>query len=329
MGLLVILSVIRGFNDYFIQSITSFFPHILIEGPLDEPLEETEKIITVSFDEGVILKNGDFSGIMKISSDETGLESFNEFIIDGEIPSSIEEIAIGQLLLEELKLKKGDNVQIFSMKNTIQTEMKNYTISGIFESGMYQYDSSFILSRGENLYWTAIYLENPLDANEYIKQIDAHTISWTETNSSFTSAIAVNEFFAVIISLFVLIIAGFGIMNSILFSVLTRRREISILSSLGFTSRQTSIIFVLQSFLISITGILAGLVVGFIVLFIVQRIQIPLPSDVFYMKYLPVKTHFSDVGLTLLVELGISIFFSLIPARRASKVDPMDVLKNE
>ena len=329
MGLLVILSVIRGFNDYFIQSITSFFPHILVEGSLNEPLQDTKKIINVSFDEGVILKNGEFSGIMRISSDEIGLESFGEFIIDGEIPSALDEIAIGQLLLEELKLQRGDSVQIFSMKNNIQTEMKNYTISGVFESGMYQYDSSFILSTGDNLYWTAIYLQNPLDADEYIKKIDGHTVSWTETNSSFTSAIAVNEFFAVIISLFVLIIAGFGIMNSILFSVLTRRREISILSSLGFTSRQTSIIFVLQSFLISITGILVGLIVGFIVLFIIQRIQIPLPSDVFYMKYLPVKTHLSDVGLTLLIELGISIFFSMIPARRASKVDPMDVLKNE
>jgi len=329
MGLLVILSVIRGFNDYFVESITSFFPHILIEGSPDNSIKEAEKIISVSFKEGVILKNGEFSGIMQLSSDNSGLNNFNEFIIEGKTPQNYDEIAIGKVLSDELNVEKGDTVQIFSIKNNLQPETQNYKISGIFESGMYQYDSSFTLNKGDDLHWTAIYLKNPLKADDYIKNIEGNAVTWTEMNTTFTSAIAVNEFFAIIISLFVLVIAGFGIMNATLFSVLTRKREISILSSLGFTYRQTSLIFVIQSFLISISGIIFGLLIGFLVLAIIQNIQIPLPSDVFYIKYLPIKTHLSDILLTISIEIGISMIFSVLPARRAGKIDPMDVLKSE
>ncbi|RKX50843.1 MAG: hypothetical protein DRP32_01380 [Thermotogae bacterium] len=333
-GLIVILSVIHGFDALLLDSLTGFFPHLLVDStskPVDD-IDGISRIFHLELSEGVISMGGKFKGVIVYTTDAEGLGFFSRFVLSGEPPED-GEILIGSALSESLGLKPGDAVQMtWSVIN--RPFSRRVIVSGILKTGVYQFDSNICIANdnSSNGLW-AIYLNDPRQANrvkeELGKKIAGNIYTWTELNESFAKAVKVDEFFALVITLFVVLLSGFGIMNAILYSVLTRRHEIGILSSLGLSPGYIAFVFWMQAVIVSIVGLLLGSIIGGVSLLIISGVKVPLPEEVFYATYLPVKFSWSDFLLALIFEFVLITIFSLIPARHAGKVDPMEVLRYE
>lgn len=334
VGLIVVLSVINGFDSLLIESLTSFFPHLLVDSP-DYVPSETSEILTyfpLSIRESVVSMGSDFSGSFVYATNEDGLRYIGRFLQDGRMPLVEGEIVLGREIMEKLALSMGDTILLYSYKGR-EPVSKQYTVVGTLKTGIYQFDSSVCVVRGDLFDFTAVYLLDPMKADDFKRRIEGNTpfivYSWQELNQSFYKAVKMDEFFTVLITVFVVLLSGFGVSNSILYSVLTRKKEIAVLSSLGLSSKGISAIFGFQVAYIAAFGSATGVSAGVIISYLISKIQIPLPSDVFYATSLPVKVDPMHVLAAVIFEFSLAIVFSVVPARIAGKIDPMEALRHE
>jgi len=334
IGLIVVLSVINGFDSLLIESLTSFFPHLLVDSPDYVPsgINELLTYFPLSIHEGVVSMGTNFSGSFVYTTNEDGLRYINRFLQDGRMPLAEREIVLGKEIMEKLALTIGDIILLYSYKGR-EPVSKQYTVVGTLNTGIYQFDSSVCVIRGDLFDFTAVYLLDPMKASEFKRRIEKDTsfvvYSWQELNQSFYKAVKMDEFFAMLITVFVVLLSGFGVSNSILYSVLTRKKEIAVLSSLGLSSRSISAIFGFQVAYIATFGSAIGVSAGVMISYLISKIQIPLPSDIFYTTSLPVKIEPLHVLIAVIFEFSLAIVFSMIPARMAGKIDPMEVLRYE
>jgi len=133
-----------------------------------------------------------------------------------------------------------------------------------------------------------------------------------------------------VILMLIVMVAAFNIVSTLIIVVMEKSRDIAILKSMGATDLSVMKIFVLQGVVIGGVGTLFGLLGGLAVCRLLARYQfIQLPSDVYYLDRLPVRMEAMDVGLVLLMAVGISFLATLYPAWRASRVNPVEALRYE
>lgn len=144
-----------------------------------------------------------------------------------------------------------------------------------------------------------------------------------EGNGHLESANTLRDIIAIAVSLTILIVAGFGIYNIMNMTVSEKIREIAILKAMGFEGRDIVQIFLVQSVIIGLIGGFVGLLLGFIIASIVDRIPFKIPSfDTLPISYLP-----ADYILAMVFGLIITFVAGYLPARKASKVDPVEILR--
>ncbi|AKI96944.1 ABC transporter permease [Kosmotoga pacifica] len=332
-GLMVVLAVIHGFDALLLDSLTGFFPHLLVDSDI-KPVEDTNEFIAVfriGMSEGVLSNGRDFKGVIIYDTDQVGLNFFSKFIVSGRYPEA-GEVLLGSRLSENMNLEPGEKVNITRVVDgkPVSTEK---TISGILRTGIYQFDSTICITRSRDGSFWAVYLDDPRNAEKVRikleKELTGDIYTWTELNGSFAKAVKIDEFFALIITFFVVLLSGFGIMNATLYSVLTRKHEIGILSSMGLSPGYIAFVFWLQAIVVSFIGLLIGAALGGVSLLIISNIRIPLPQDVFYATYLPVQLKLTDIFFAIVFEFFLVTMFSLMPTRYIGKIDPTEVLKYE
>ncbi|BBE31644.1 lipoprotein ABC transporter [Tepiditoga spiralis] len=324
-GLIVITSVINGFDTVLIKSITNFYPHLTINGKYKEKLPNELYHFEFNLNNSMISKNGKYDFIQLLELDNT--EFYDSLIISG---NSKNGVVIGNELAKKLYLKVGNTLNLFELHGFLPIS-KNYTVSGIFKSGVYQFDSKIaFLKDTSKKKFTGIILKDPKKAfnlkEKYLKNYSS--LTWKESNSSLTKTVEVDSLFAFLITLFVFLMSGFSISNSITFSIITRKREIGIFKSLGMTSNQISKIFIREGLIISTYGYLSGLFLGLITSLIISFLKIPLPKGIFYVDYLPISININIVFISLLVTFITVYIFSFFTTRKILKFDTLEALKN-
>ena len=334
IGLIVVLSVINGFDSLLIESLTAFFPHLLVHSPdyIPSKMDEILTYFPLSIRESVISAEKDFSGGLVYATDERGLKYIERFLESGRIPFNANEIMLGEEIMKKLALSSGDTILLLTYKDG-KAVSRQFTVVGVLKTGIYQFDSSVCVVRGGQFDFTAVYLFDPMKAEEVKKKIEEDNLfsvySWQELNQSFYKAVKVDELFAMMITIFVVLLSGFGVSNSVLYSVLTRKKEIAVLSSLGLSSKSISAIFGVQVAYVAIFGSMVGVGAGLTISYLISKLKIPLPSDIFYATTLPVKIEPLHILIAVVFEFFLAIMFSAIPAKMAGKVDPMEAIKHE
>ena len=335
MGLLVILSVIRGFDESLLKTLTSFYPHVVSFSPsVLESFDGGKMVLS----ESVVMAGDTVKGCILFGIDEKIQERFSHMIVRGRMPLK-GECVVGKDLASTLMLREGDLITVVTGDlSTRKIKSFRYTISGIADFGIYQYNSRVIILNISDalnfaLPLTVYYLSDPRKADEVARYVESKTgaraLSWLELNATYAKAIKIDELFAMIITIFVVMLSGFGVSNSVLYSVMNRRKQIAILMSMGMSARQVRTIFILIPLAVAFLGILVGVACGMVITSMMKLIRIPIPSDVFLTEHLPVLLKFQDVLLSSLFMMGIAVVFSLLPSSLASKVDPGEVLRSE
>lgn len=262
-------------------------------------------------------------------------------------------IIIGQSLSNVLFAKKDDRISLFFTQLqptglSLSPTIKRFKVRGFFDSGLKAYDMSYIytniaaIAAIKNLKMGIydgihIFSQEPMKDIKAIEQaledIPNHGIGaegWWQQNENFFSAMALEKRVLFIVLMLIILMASLNIISSLLMVIMNRRKEIALLLSLGASSQEIKKTFFWLGNFIGIGGIILGLILAGIVLYILSTFPIiSLPADVYGITQLPLKLSITDFLLTLVGAVIIVCLSSYYPSKKASKIDALSVLRNE
>ncbi|HOK39507.1 MAG TPA: ABC transporter permease [bacterium] len=368
IALIVVLGVMNGFDDYLkekIISITSdisLYPNINDDynsyKQISKDIEEIDGIKTISavIQDNALLKvrNHSMGVVVYGIEEEKGilLTGLNKYIIKGQPDlSNDNSIIIGYYLALNENLHIGDEIllippNIISTPLGILPTFKKYRISGIFKSGMFEYDYRFIyinLRSAQKLFGkpdkiTSIEIKvDKIEKVDYYKNelkkilLNKYYIeTFKQKNANLFAALKLEKLAMFIVLSLIIAVASLNIASTLIVMVVQKVKDIGLFLSIGLSSKKISKIFVLYGVFIGVIGSIIGTFIGLIICYILSKYQLlKLPGDIYYIEYFPVKLNVFYIVLINVVAIGISIISTLIPAKRATYITPSEALRNE
>jgi lipoprotein-releasing system permease protein len=260
-----------------------------------------------------------------------------------------EGVVIGSTLANNLGITVGDKITLLSPKGRktpfgFIPRTASFKVVGIFEVGMYQFDSSLILAHIEEVRKkfgfkdeaTGIMVKiDNLDNLELVKKEiekklgkDFIVEDWISLNKSLFSALKLEKLAMFLVLVLIVIVASFNISSLLMMNVNAKAKDIAILKTVGAEDSFILKVFMVQGLIIGIIGTIIGEILGVSIAILGEKYKlIPLPADVYYIDHLPFKIHILDCILAAVCAVAISILATIYPARRASKTEPVKVLK--
>jgi putative ABC transport system permease protein len=259
------------------------------------------------------------------------------------------DVLVGKSLKDEFMLFDDDRLMyIFTHVEpgglSVTPKIKRFKVKGEFDSGLTAYDKAYsyttlaslqaMLHLPSNQY-DGIHVFSPDPHVDILRLKDMlpHSVSvkgWWEDNANFFAALELEKVSLFIVLMLIILIAAINIISSLLMNVMNRRSEIALLMSLGATSTEVKKIFLYIGIVIGVSGIFAGIIFGMSGLWILSTFDIVnLPKDVYPTSTLPLDLSLKDFLLIVSGSFVIVIASAYYPAKKASEVDILTVLRNE
>jgi lipoprotein-releasing system permease protein len=370
MALIIAIALITGFQDDVQDKILGATSHIMVsnmdpEGWKDYPqliskieslkgvksvspiVHEGVFLIGPSENKGALLKGVDFDLEKKYSQWLRELER-------GNIPSpdsKREGILLGSEIAASIGVRVGDVVNVITSSSRLSPigpipKRKRFVVTGIFSTGLYEFDSSTALvwlesaqkffGLGEGISYIQVRIDNIFEAAKIgnkIKEIIpplAYVTTWMELNKSLFSALKLEKNIMFLTIALIVFVAALNIIATLILMVMEKTRDIGILIAMGATSQSIKKIFFLQGAMIGIVGTAAGVIMGLLWCLLANTFElIKVPVDIYQISFVPFHIKLLDLFLIVGVALLISFLSTLFPSHRASKVDPVIALKYE
>jgi lipoprotein-releasing system permease protein len=260
-------------------------------------------------------------------------------------------ILLGVELARTLGVVVGDPVTVISPQGAITAvgmvpKMRRYTVAGTVEVGMHEYDSSLAYlalpmaqefgGLGQGVTGVEVKLVDPFDAKRVGRAVMGRlgfpywTRDWMEMNRNFFAALQLEKLALFVIVTIIVLVAGFAIIGHLVLLVAEKRKEIGILKAIGASNSSISMVFFTVGMIIGVVGTVAGSIVGLTLIWLQNTFKlIRLAGDVYQIDHLPMKLSTGDFILVVGSTLAISLIATIIPARRAGALAPVDVLRYE
>ena len=297
-------------------------------------------VVTPQVNSNVFYNNGksQISGLsVGIKPDEANLMyDIKSFMVEGNfdlLKSKPNGIVIGSGISEKMNLSVNDNINLTSSKGINRT----FKIVGIFKTNNSVTDKSKsyiniaasqqLLKQG-NSYITDINvnIKNPEKAEEIAKKISDLTgykaEGWKQANETLMATNKMRKMIITFVSLTILLVAGFGIYNILNMTVSQKINDIAILKAMGFKGKDVIRIFVTQAVTIGLMGVIAGVIMATILITLLKRVY--LGGDI---GYFPVDYEPTKFVQGVVIGLIITFFAGYIPAKKAAKIDPVDIFR--
>lgn len=392
--LILVMSVMTGFERELQRKVIGFDAHLLlsnnglIEGWRDvvKGSSGTPGVVAAApFVQGPVIVEFNHQRLApKIRGIDPALEQkvgdLSRFIKAGKLDLSGDSAVLGSELARALGVWVGDVITIYSPGNLGQVleqldRMKKggkgsksgdidslrqlvlptqLTVTGIFESGRYLYDSEFLLVPlhiGQELYGLggavhgiSVRTVDPDRAAEIREDLrknvpgELSCVTWMDMNRQLFDAIAMERHVMFFLLMFIILVAAFGIMNTLITVTVQKTREIGVLKALGARTWQVISIFLIQGMVVGAIGVACGLVLGMSLirwrnevsawLSDVLHVEI-FPRSVYQFSEIPAEIVPSDVALICASAFVICSLAALIPAWIASRLDPVKALRYE
>jgi lipoprotein-releasing system permease protein len=260
-------------------------------------------------------------------------------------------IIVGKELTVSNSLREGDVVQLISPQGKrtpvgAVPKVQNFKIAGIFKSGMYEFDANFVymelaqaqkfFEMGDGVTGIEVALNDIYYAPKLGTQIEASlgspfwTRTWKDMYRNLFSALKLEKIAMFIILTFIVLVAAFNIIISLIMLVMEKSRDIAILKALGATSERIMRIFIVQGMFVGIVGTFLGALAGLAGSAILARYPlIELPEEIYTISQLPVSIEPWDVLIICAVALTICFLATLYPSLRAARLEPVEALRYE
>lgn len=270
-----------------------------------------------------------------------------------------EGILIGSRMAGRLGISVGDSLTLISPNGTVTAfgtvpRMKGFRIAGIFEVGMFEFDNTYVfmpLSEAQTFFNTGdvvgaieVIVSDPdqarriaLDMNQQLGDT-FRARSWQKVNLSFFNALQVERNVMASILFLIIVVAAFNVVSSQIMLVQDKARGIAILRTFGASRRAILRIFFITGSSVGVAGTAAGAALGIAFAANIESIRQGLEflldaelfqAEIYFLSQLPAKTDPLEVVVTIITALFVSLVASVYPAWRASKLDPVEVLRYE
>lgn len=268
-------------------------------------------------------------------------------------------VAVGSRLATNLGVAVGDTVQLISPEGDVTPlgvtpRIKSYPVSAIFEIGMSEYDASMIfmpLSEAQ-LYFNSdgvaqsieLFVDEP-DEVDALRPLIEEAVGrqifisdWRQQNRTFFSALEVERNVMFMILTLIVLVAALNIISGLIMLVKDKGRDIAILRTMGATSGSILRIFFMTGAAIGITGTIAGVALGVVVCLNIESIRqffswlsgtTLFNPELYFLSQLPADMDPGETMTVILMAIGLSFLATLIPAWRASRLDPVEALRYE
>ncbi len=259
-------------------------------------------------------------------------------------------IVLGRELAKNLAVDKGDAIYLISPRGMISPighvpTMRRFSVTGFFESGMYDYDQTFayinirdaqkLMRLGDSVTGLDIRVADLYAARSIAKSISGNLgfpyygRDWMQMNRNLFKALKLERRVMFIILTLIILVAAFNIASSLIMMVMGKTRDIAILKAMGATERSVKKIFVLNGMVIGALGTLIGLGLGLAICTVLKHYNIhELTGDIYYFTTrLPVRLEFIDVASIIAAALIICFLATLYPARQAAKMNPVEAIR--
>jgi lipoprotein-releasing system permease protein len=263
----------------------------------------------------------------------------------------IEALLAGKQLAEEWKLTPGDYVTLTSPQGRLtpfglMPRTRRFRVAGVFDSGFYDYDENWcfmsleaaqeLSGAGDVVNVLEFRVDHPERAEEVAEQVrnaagpGYSTTTWMEENRALFRALRLEKLVTAIFIGLITFVAGLNILVVLSMTVTDKARDIAVLMSMGARREQIRKIFLWQGISIGAVGTLAGLVLGYAFSFIAGNYHlIPLDPQVYAVPYVPFHPSFLDGIWITTIAMGISIAATILPARAAVRLLPVEILRYE
>jgi lipoprotein-releasing system permease protein len=370
MALVIAIALITGFQQDVQDKILGSTSHIMIsevsgEGIDKYPalLEDVEKVpgvVEVSpvayntvllkgpyKSSGVVLRGLDFS------RDETA-EHWRQELERGRLPGGNggrEGIILGWDIAFNIGAIVGDVVTVLASSDRLTPmgmfpKIKNLQVTGIFRTGLYEYDASSalvglktaqdIFGLGDRINLVQVRIKEIFQAPQLREQLrevlppDTYASTWMEMNRQLFSALKLEKQLMFFTIALIVLVASLNIIATLILMVMEKTRDIGILMAMGATSKSIRRIFFFQGAMIGIMGTSLGTLLGLGWCWLANTFKlIKVPVDIYQIPYVPFRIGILDLGMIIGVALLISFLSTLFPSYRAAKVDPVGALKYE
>jgi lipoprotein-releasing system permease protein len=262
-----------------------------------------------------------------------------------------DSVVVGKLMAEELNIRAGDYVTLTSPEGRLTPygmvpRSRRFRVTGVFDSGFYDYDANWAfatLAATQNLAGVgdvASVLEfrvqdvdRAADAARVISAAAGPglaTTTWQDENRALFRALRLEKLVTALFIGLITFVAGLNILVVLAMTVTDRARDIAVLMSLGSYRNQVRNIFVLQGLTVGVVGTITGLVAGYTISWAAGTYRlIPLDPQVYSVPFVPFQANALDAVWIAAAALAISVAATLIPARAASRILPVDILRYE
>ena len=374
MALIIVLSVMSGFENDLRNKILGTNAHLIVLRLGEKGLDNSDQVLaqvrevshvveasTFTLNQVMLTSENRVSGVVLRGIDpgvEAKVTDLAKNLKQGSLSDLTPQgapgngIVLGRELSRHLGVSLGESVNVVSPLGGIATPMgimpkvKKFRVVGIFEAGMYEYDSSLAYISipaaqdffrmgsavsGIEVRLDDIYLARKVSAELQKKLGFAYwTRDWMEMNRNLFSALKLERITMFIILVLIVLVAAFNIITTLIMMVMEKGREIGILKSMGATSRSIMSIFMIQGMLIGLVGTILGCLLGYGACWALDTYKfIKLPGDVYYIDSLPVLMKPFDFVIVSLSALAISFLATLYPSRQAAKLDPVVAIRYE
>jgi lipoprotein-releasing system permease protein len=381
MALIIVLSVMSGFEEDLKKKILGTNAHLVVlqqgAGMRDYPeilkkVEEAKGVVAATpfiFTQAMLTSENNVHGIVlrgidpatagKVINIENTLKKGSMAGLQKDDAEAQPGIFIGKELAQTLGVILDDSVVLVSPMGALAPmgggpPMKKFRIAGIFDTGMYEYDTSMayislknaqkFLGMGDLVSGLEVKVEDIYAVKKIGDRLRKDlgfpfwTKDWMQMNRSLFAALKLERIVMFIILVLIVLVAAFGIVSTLIMVVMEKNKDIAILKSMGAPSRGILKIFVIEGLVIGVVGTALGTILGLLAAFNLEKITDfvetlfgfkILSSEVYYIDKLPSQVNPLDVVLIVSTAILISLLATIYPSWRASKLDPAEALRYE
>lgn len=304
-----------------------------IPGLRASPLLAGQALVTFAGRDIAITLNG------VVPDQYTRVSTIDDYMVDGRLADLVANpngIVVGAELARVLSLRLNGNLTVA----TTTGQSRTFKIVGIFRTGRAAVDrgQAFVtlkrvqalLDRPNRANSIIVKLDDPDRARDVAARIEDRlgykSVSWQEQSEDLMSTLLLRRIIMYTVVAAVLVVAAFGIYNVISTVVMEKQRDIAILKSMGFRSRDVQQMFLVQGVLLGLIGDAFGLALGSMLMLGLGRIRFKFPGSTDY-SYMAIDWGWKQFALAAAIAMAAAVFAALLPARKASRVEPVEILR--
>jgi len=351
-ALIVAFALSNGFRDEMKDKILQGTAHLSVvrtdgraienHAELAKRLRAVEGVVsaTATTYDGALARGSKGSGYAVLRGIENDAQasrwlnagSFAPVFAAAEIPNAV----VGADLAARIGVSVGDVFEVLPANEQVTRRLR---VAGTFRSGLFEYDSTWIYVAIAGDDHAASVMSVQVSDADNVKQVAANVstllgnsytlVDWQQANQPLFSALALERRMGLFIIGLIIAIATLNVTTMLILVVVERRRDIAILSALGATRAGVMLVFIIEGAVVGAIGALAGVILGFVLCLIGNHYSlVSLPPDVYSISNVPLTPRPTEMFLAALVAFVLSVLATIYPALAASRMRPVEALRD-